>query len=321
MVESGWCRSEYASLLVKEIQARQTNIQLLKLNDCEIPSPSYANYPSRWTVQYNLFEDLREGLTDAVLEEIEKKIVDGASMTRFKRLMPSGAQFDPTLSERMQPTKRMSKEHAGYKSSVLAMIISSTLKTVPVASLSRETVLIGHSLSEVYQSVDTLIERFQNLCDEIVENLVEGGIKSYDPGSIYGSARRLGRAKIRAAKIATDMREIATSISEMLPKGSNAREQFSEVLQICASISVAEDFLIVEFGAPLDISVDRDEHNNRWIPDGNQLSGVAVYDSCDNSEKLDEYPRLLTQLDAYRTRLRSELARVADVDTESGPVH
>jgi hypothetical protein len=73
---------------------------------------------------------------------------------------------------------------------------------------------------------------------------------------------------------------------------------------------VAEDFLIVEFGAPLNVAVEQDRAKMGWLPDVDQLSGVAVYDSWDNSEKLDEYSRLLAQLDDYKTELRSELARI-----------
>jgi hypothetical protein len=323
-LESGWCRSEYESLLTKEIQAG-THMLVLKLDDCVIPSLSSFNYPCRTGASYELYEDLSEGLTEEILDGVVEKIADGASMTRFKRLVPRDTGLDRTgsgntrlggLRRRVgQMLRFKSRNDEEYHRSVLGMVISSTLRAVPVASLGQETVLAEHSLTELYQTVDTLIERFQNLCDEIIEALIAGGIESRVHHTVYGSAHRLGSARIRAAnrklaKIATDMRAIASSISGMLPQGSIAREQFSSVLQICASISVAEDFLIVEFGAPLNVAVEQDRAKMGWLPDVDQLSGVAVYDSWDNSEKLDEYSRLLAQLDDYKTELRSELARI-----------
>ena len=77
------------------------------------------------------------------------------------------------------------------------------------------------------------------------------------------------------------MRQIAVSIGQMLPVGSEVRERFGSLLQICATISVVEDCLVVEFGAPLNISI-RKEEDPEWSPPIDQLAGLHMHDGWDN---------------------------------------
>lgn len=168
----------------------------------------------------------------------------------------------------------------------------------------------------LFKTVETLIERFQALCDEIMQTLDDGGIRPGDHRSVYGSARTLGlnrmsAANRRLASIASDMRDLAVSIEGMLPDDSTIRRRFSTLLQICATISVAEDFLVVEFGAPLDISTQSDPERPSWFPPAEQIARLDMHDSWDNSQKMGEYSLLLKQLDGYRRGLRMEIARLA----------
>lgn len=219
---------------------------------------------------------------------------------------------DPTTTDAFRFSQLVPENHSGYES-VLAMIVSGTLNSLPVAALSNETLLAGHSLIELYRVVETLIERFQELCDEITEALVAGGIGHR---SIYGSALRLGETRIlktnrKLVSIACDMRDIASSIREMLPEQSTAREKFGGILQICASISIAEDFLIVELGVPQEISISTEAPLAAMTrsPLG-RIKGVELQDDWDQSLQIPEYARLQAQLDQYKRQLRSEIARV-----------
>ena len=285
-IESHWCRAEYEPLLTQEIESGRIYVIALRLDDSDLPR----------LLRAKRYADLRHGITQQILAELAHAITDGASYSRFERLVP--------------------RKEVDYRHSVLGMIIGSTLNDCPVSSLSRESVLEGRSLIDLYRAVEALIARFQDLCDEIVEALDGGGIRAGEHQSVYGSAYRLGEAGLRRANrklasIASDMREIATSIGGILPEGSALRERFSRLLQICATISVAEDFLVVEFGAPLGISIEKDPQE-RWFPPADQIAGLDRHDSWDNSEKLAEYSRVLTQLDAYKAELRREIARVAN---------
>jgi hypothetical protein len=93
---------------------------------------------------------------------------------------------------------------------------------------------------------------------------------------------------------------------------SKARERFGGILQICASISVAEDFLVVEFGSPQNISLTEREPKfaPMFFPAG-RIDGVDHYDDWDNSAKLPEYASLQAQLSEYKRQLRREIERVA----------
>ena len=135
-------------------------------------------------------------------------------------------------------------------------------------------------------------------------------------GADAPAARRLGEARLRSsnrklASIASDMRELASSLRAILPEESPMRERFGGLLQICATISVAEDFLVVEFGAPMGISVRAEEEAPKWFPPAEQIAALDHHDSWDNSKKLNEYSRVLAQLDTYKSELREEIARLA----------
>jgi hypothetical protein len=285
-LQSRWCRAEYEPLLAREIESQRTYVIVLRLDDAELPL----------LLRAKRYVDFRSGITREALEELARDIANGVSYSRFERLVPEG--------------------EVGYRHSVLSMIIASTLREYPVSALGREAVLAGRSLIDLYRAVEALIERFQDLCDEIVQALVAGGVRAGDHQSVYGSAFKLGEAGLRRtnrklSSIASDMREIASSLKEILPEGSRARERFGDLLQICATISVAEDFLVVEFGTPPTISLRADEEAEHWFPPAGQLASLDRHDSWDNSKKLDEYTNVLSQLDIYKGQLRREIARLA----------
>ena len=287
-VESRWCRAEYEPILSREIESGRTYVIVVRLDDCELPPLLIAKR----------YADLRHGIDTEVVEEIAQAIGTGASYSRFQRLVPSTQTSD--------------------RHSVLGMIISSTLQKVPVQALGRESLMSGHLFIDLYHTVEALIERFEDLCDQIVEALIKGKIRSGDHQSVYGSAHRLGEVRLRAANrklasIASDMREIASEIAKILPESSLVREQLGNLLQICASISVVEDFLVVEFGAPLHLSFDTKPRTHWWVPLADQLVDVDEHDSWDNSQKLNEYARILSELHTYKTQLRREIARMSRI--------
>jgi hypothetical protein len=109
--------------------------------------------------------------------------------------------------------------------------------------------------------------------------------------------------------IALDMRELNTSLCDILPQESEARRRFSGILQVCASISVVEDFLEVQLGIPEKVEIDRIPPRFQRHPEG-EMAGIGDFrDDWNNSATLPEYARLQAQLDAYKIQLRREIAR------------
>jgi hypothetical protein len=284
-LQSRWCRAEYEPLLAKEIESGRVFVIAVRLDNSELPVLLHAKR----------YADFRSGITDTGIRELVESIGSGASYSGFERLVPT--------------------QSGGYQHSVLSMVISSTLREYPASALGSANILDGKSLVDLYRAIELLIERFQELCDEIVQALVAGGIRPDDHQSVYGSVSagqaRLSAANRKLARIASDMRQIASSLFDILPENSALRAKFGALLQVCATISVAEDFLVVEFGTPLKISRQTNAREKAWGWEIDQVDNLDRHDSWDNSLKLDEYRKVLMELDEYRTELRREIARVA----------
>jgi hypothetical protein len=223
---------------------------------------------------------------------------------------------DPTGTDTFRFSRLVPANHGGYDHSVLCRIIASTLNAVPVSSLEKEALLPRHSRIDLYMVAKHLTESFQNLCGEIIGALAAGGITNASQ-TIYGSAARLGKPRIlkantKLASIALDMRELSSLINDILPQQSRARKKFTAILQICASISVSQDFLVVELGVPRAL---KPATNNPRFPGvfaaPGRIEGVDQRDHWDNSVKLPEYARLQSHLEEYGQQLQSELAGAA----------
>lgn len=290
-LESRWCRAEYEPLLAREIESGRTCVVAVRLDDSELPVLLRAKH----------YADLRGGAGAEDVRKLARDIGETVSNVRFAGLVPP-----PGTAEKL-----------GYEHSVLSLIIASALGEYPVPELGREGVLAGKSLVDLYRAVEALIGRFQDLCDEIVGTLTEGGLRPGVHQSVYGTGR-VGAARVRSANrrlaaIALDMREIASHLREILPDGSPVLRRFAALLQLCASISVVENFLAVELGAPPGVVRRREEdrEHRQFFPTTDELDGLRLQDGWDNSEKLDEYARVLALLDAYKAELRREVARLA----------
>ena len=288
-VDSRWCRSEYESLLTKEIESGRTYVIALRLDDSQLPI----------LLRAKRYADLRHGITDELLDDLTQALQPAMSFTRFERLIPSA--------------------ETGYHNSVLSMIIAGVLNEVPVSTLGRDTSLTNAGLLSLYRAVDALISRFQELCDELIQALVSGGIRAGHHQSVYGSAFRLGEARIGAAnrkllRIANEMREIGSNLRALFPEGSPLQHRFGELARICASISVGEDFLVVDFGAPLDLTLGENNDFPRMVDAPDHVAFLGMHESWDNSKKLEEYHRILGQLDTYRSQLRKEIARLTTAE-------
>jgi hypothetical protein len=143
-----------------------------------------------------------------------------------------------------------------------------------------------------------------------LDAIESSGIRRDEESSLFGSAARLNRSigienlNRKPVSIAEDMREIAKSLDEVLPQAAGIRARFVELLQLCASISVLEDFFVIDLHSPKEPeSVPRD-----YIP---LLPERRRHESFYTLPKaVDDYIEALWLLDAYKRDLRRVIAKL-----------
>jgi hypothetical protein len=292
-IRSSWSRQEYEPLLMREIEADRVFVIPILLDDTEMPM----------LLSQKRHLDLRGGLNEEIIEELATTILTGRSVTKVQRLLP-----EPTAS---------------YHCSLLAMVISSVISDFPVSSIADEELLQGRSLLDLFKTIETLIHRFEELCDEILQVLTEAQIED----DFYGSAYRIAHSRILRANrklldIARSMRDISSSLDGILRGDSALHMTFNELLEICAAISVAEDFLVIDVGAPPDLPQEnppgkRPETRGAGIPDlplrDNVLSPIYFDDL--GEKMVSDFNQVLGELSMYRADLRRTIARLAAAET------
>jgi hypothetical protein len=199
------------------------------------------------------------------------------------------------------------------------MIISGVLGDFPVHLLRDSELLHDRTLLNLYKAIETLIDRFQQLCDEILRVLLESNIQNH----FYGSAGRVGPSRLPSANrklrsIASDMRELSSSLDGILKRESALRTRLSELLQVCASISVAEDFLVINLGTPVEVSDKDTDEVSRWGLRTGEMPGLDIRDNIKapyylgelGQQMVEDFRRVLGELDVYKRDLRREAAKI-----------
>jgi len=296
-VESSWCRAEYEPLLQREIESGRTAVIPLRLDDATMPVLLSAKR----------YVDLRNGLDEASVGELAETILSERSEAFVRRLLP----------------KAPATEAKRYECSILTMIIAKVIKDFPVAAMTREKLLRGRSLIDLYRTVETLVERYQNLCDEILDVLVEADIGHH----FYGSARRIPERRLEQANrklldIANDMREMTASLDSILDPESPLRQRFTDVLGLCTQISVAEDFLLILLGAPPEVPRRSAGYEIAMSGRYTELAaaGISVFDNIHamaflgelGGQMVRDFERVLRELDTYKMQLRAAIANGQD---------
>ena len=257
----------------------------VQLDDAEIPS----------LLSVKKCADLRGGMSGAAIEELVQTILDGRSAAVIRRLLPG--KEDP--------------DSAGYEFSLLSMIIAKMIHDYPVAAISRERILNGRSILDLYRTVEMMIMNYEDLCDEIIDILdVEDG--SY----LDFSPRQFHRANRRLLDIANDMRDLARSLDGIVGADSPLRQRLAQVLELCTQISVIEDFLIIRLGAPAVLP----ERPMPYDPTGpwsvEELHREKVQFPVDDGHlnrqdafiMVADLERMLRELNMYKVQLRSAIA-------------
>lgn len=289
-VGSSWCRAEYEPLLTKEIESGRTFVIPIRLDDADIPIMLSAKR----------YVDLRNGLDEQTIGELAQTIIDGRSYTHLQRIAP--------------------EKHPSYECSLLGIVISGVLSEVPVSSLHDTDLLSGKSRLDLYRAVDKLIQQYEDLCDEILKVLLESNIKDHFYGSAWRIAETtLARSNRKLLRISRDMRDISDSLDGLLKSGSEPLQRFKGLAEICALISVAEDFLIVKLGTPSVVPDDGAARIEGWR---GETPDLPVYDNIHamffggelGGQMVNDFNRVLRELDSYRADLRKAIARLASAD-------
>jgi hypothetical protein len=120
------------------------------------------------------------------------------------------------------------------------------------------------------------------------------------------------------------MRELSEHFQTIVKEGrGDLLVRVQSVLELCATISVAEDFLVVQLGAPLELpetlradeaATDSSDGRTWGIATG-EVPGPRVTDNPDYSGEagsimLKTYQECLVRLDEYRVELRKAVADV-----------
>jgi hypothetical protein len=188
-------------------------------------------------------------------------------------------------------------DETGIHSSTIALVIARILHDFPVDQLTRESLSEGHSVSDLYRAVDELIDRFQRLCDEIVEVLVEARFDKRPYGSAYGiSEARLAAANRKLHKTSRDMHDIAAPLGQILSQDSVLKQRLAVIAALVAEIAVIEDFLVVGFSDVSAGDTGRPERRFR------RKLGYMLTEA--DEHLVQAYQSISCDLDNYRNRLR-----------------
>ena len=213
-----------------------------------------------------------------------------------------------------------------FECSLLAMIISGVIHDFPVADMTDAEILSNRSLLDLYRTVDSLIGRYEDVCKEIATLLDESDIQNHFYGSGYRVApARLVSANRRLATISQDMREISSSLGTLLTKSSELHQRLSALLQLCISISVAENFLVLKLSAPTTVPTPAESMRFRG-PRSGVLSELPVddnvltcYDGDLGQKMVADFTRVLGEIQHYRGELRRAIAHVTSANSAQNP--
>jgi hypothetical protein len=242
--------------------------------------------------------------------------VDPRVLIEIERIEEKIAKLQDELSELTSDETSASS----LEGTALRMVISSVLGTFSVDRISGAQLLEGGTLLELFYTVDKLIQRYQELCDEILQVVIEARIEKKG-GLPYGSARSVSEARLTAAnrkltKIASDMRQISSSLNGILARDSELLLRAQEVLEICVAISIVEDWLALRLGAPPEVREQTERVYGKRYMGLVSLPGQAAdlpesFGTPITYGTAEELQTMLSDLDRHRTQLRDAIGRLA----------
>lgn len=282
---SRWCRVEYEPLIVREIDTGKTCVIPVLLDD--------AQMPVLFRAKRHL--DLRSGISGRKLDELASQIGAEKIVTAVTHLPRA----------------------ASYHASLLSMVLGGFVEDFPVSTMTDEQLVSGRSLLDLYRAVEKMIGLYQDLAAEILSVWNDAGMKS----SIFGSAWRIPAIRVQSANrklsdLANDMKTLATSLEGIINADSALISRLGPVLELCVTISVGEDFLLLELGRLKRFVDVADLRNLGWGGPTGEIEDCVVDDNAQEMyygglgrEVIEDLEHLLLSLSSYRVDLRAAVAK------------
>ncbi len=236
-------------------------------------------------------------------------------------ILTKSAEFQSAVSLQKRIQRLIPSQGTTYQCSVIAMIISKVISDFPVYRISDEQLFQEASLLDLYKTIKVLIERYQKLCDEILQVLLE--VKIQD--SFYGSAwlltdeSHLPQVNRKLLSIATDIRDISKSLDGILNQNTALYKRFKDFIEICPTIGVLEDFLVIQLDTRLDSSRETSIDQALWGVKTDVVSGQPISDNVHTPEfegnlgeqMVHDFHYILAELDDYKVQLEQSIAKLA----------
>lgn len=288
-VASPWCRAEYEAALTQEIETGAKRVVPVILDDVAIP-PLLAS---------KKLVDLRQGRKSSQLEWIGHTLKDA-----LKEL----------------PIAAMVPDRPRYRYSKLAMIVSGVLDELPVPSFDQQPLLEGRTLVDLFRTVERLIERFEEICRSLASVLSEAmtGPMHY-PSEMNLRSVGLVETNIKLVRIANDMREIAKELRQTVATHGVLYERLARLAELCTTISLNEDALIVVLATPKKLPMHlleaRSEQGHFYdllqeITNETEAFDLDVTWDKPNVGEVSDLERIVIDMESYRAALREAVASI-----------
>ena len=282
-INSNWCKLEYETALMDEIDSGRTKLFVIVIGNPTVPKilkrkKYFSMSLSDNVLKYNM-------------EELEKLLRDIQNQTVGFKVASLISKTDNNIS----PICKNQSECIRRATSLISLIIGSVFKDFPVDKITRDAIINGHHMKEIYLTVDKFIEEFYNLTQELLKPLVKS-----KQGDISYYLNHQSQIKRNLLHIQHQMKEIAASLRELSGVDPVLKVRFDDISNICVDIADAE-------GIGLDVLVGYDGiKDKRKIIDSmdyNKLrTGGGRYNS-NISDEIIELNGLLDKIAQYRKEL------------------
>ncbi|MEU6364383.1 TIR domain-containing protein [Streptomyces sp. NPDC046931] len=273
---SGWVRAEYESFLMDEIESGSTMVIPVRIDDCQVPPLL------RRKLSFNA--SIRKGRLTYLEEDFTRMC------HAIKGVSTQGNLSTLTGSPEMK-----------YHASLIAMVISGVIEDFPVSKVTTEHLLAGRETGQMYRTIAALIDKFQELVDQVI--LAVGGqggqIDDYSPEHLA----RISTANRRLDVIHDDMKTLSTSLTKLAGDGDPLAQRFTAVANIAVQIENAEGIASTMLQGPGLLAV-ADTMPREYLDEGGGTFSTRWFN------EVAELNQILRDLHRYRNQLRTESAHL-----------
>lgn len=281
-INSNWCKLEYATALMDEINKGETRLYPIVIGSPKIPQILTAKKYFSMSISNNMLQ--------YDIEEFEKLVEDIQNQAIGFKVASLISKTDDIFSESNEQPKVIHRA-----TSLISLIISSVFKDFPVDKITRSGIVNGQHMKEIYLAVDKFIEEFSNMTQELLIPLVKS-----NQGDISYYFSHQSHIKRNLAQIQYQMKEVAASLKELSGVNPVLKTRFEDISNICVDIADAE-------GEELSVYIGHDGINDkRQIIDSmdyNLIRTGGGHFTSYVSDEIIELNGLLDKIAQYRKEL------------------